>query len=184
VVLGIQLACPAFFNVVDVKTANLWKLQIALNTILFPTLVTFLLWRLGFADNMYLRTTKERYIPIIASNFFYFWSFYVLHKGDHVPDLLKLLLLSVFISSSLLLIATIFAKISMHATAWAVAVAFLVIWAYHYDCHNIVILITSLIIAIAVGFARLTHKDHTVAEVITGTIIGVVSVVGSAIAYL
>ncbi len=182
--LALKYACPVLFANVPHKTLIMWQMQIGLNTILFPALVVFLLWRLGFAENMYLRTTKERYVPIIASNFFYFWSFYVLHKQVASPPLLNLFLLCVFISSSLLLVATIFAKISMHATAWSVTLAFFVIFALKSPCASWQLVFATIAIFALVSMARLQLKEHTFAEIVTALIIGVISVIGCTIAYL
>ncbi|MCU0333556.1 MAG: hypothetical protein MUF62_00745, partial [Chitinophagaceae bacterium] len=51
--------------------------MVVLNTVLFPGLVVFLLWRLKFISSMQLHTQKERIMPLTISIVFYFWAFYV-----------------------------------------------------------------------------------------------------------
>jgi hypothetical protein len=172
--------CPTLFAKVDAKTVGLWKIQIGLNTILYPLLITFLLWRLGFAKNMYMRTNQERLGPLLGSILFYFWNYYVFHKDQNdAPMLMKSFLLGTFLSVSILFLTTIFTKMSMHTTAVAGACAALFLLGWHSDGMGYVPFGISLAALSIVVYSRLYLKEHTVAEIISGIIIGVVGQCGA-----
>jgi hypothetical protein len=171
-----MMLCPALFSKVDAKVIGLWKIQIGLNTILYPLLVAFLLWRLGFTKNMYMRTNQERLGPLMASILFYFWNYYVFHKDqNNAPMLMKSFLLATFISVSLLFLTTIFTKMSMHVAAIAGACSALLLLAILSPCASYMPFGISIGVLALVIWARLFLKEHTKAEVVSGLIIGIVS---------
>jgi membrane-associated phospholipid phosphatase len=171
-----MLFCPALFAKIDSKIVGLWKIQIGLNTILYPLLVAFLLWRLGFTKDMYMRTNQERLGPLMASILFYFWNYYVFHKDqNNAPMLMKSFLLATFISVSLLFLTTIFTKMSMHVTAISGASCAMLLLAIQSPCISYLPFLISIFVLALVVWARLYLKEHTKAEVISGLIIGIVS---------
>ena len=54
----------------------------------------------GFIDSVFLKTQKERIIPYIISNIFFFWMYLVFHNQPQVSPILTAFVFSVFISSS------------------------------------------------------------------------------------
>jgi hypothetical protein len=58
---------PYLFAAYDDKQKFLRLVSVFLLTTFFPALTVFLLWRLQFAQSIYLRTQKERIIPFVAS---------------------------------------------------------------------------------------------------------------------
>jgi hypothetical protein len=178
--LLMMAVCPALFAKVDAKTIGLWKITIGLNTILYPLLITFLLWRLGFAKDMYMRTNQERLGPLLGSILFYFWNYYVFHKDQNdAPLLMKSFLLGTFLSVSILFLTTIFTKMSMHTTAIAGACAALFLFAWQSPCHNYYPLAIGIGLLAIVMWSRMYLKEHTMAEIISGIIIGTVGQMGA-----
>ncbi|MCX8471867.1 MAG: hypothetical protein ORN55_08815 [Chitinophagaceae bacterium] len=176
VCMTMMLCCPALFISIDAKTIGLWKIQIGLNTILYPLLVTLLIWKLGFTKDMYMRTNQERLGPLMATILFYFWNFYVFHKSySEAPILLKSFLLATFISVSILFLTTIFTKMSMHTTALAGAASALFLLAIKTPCANYIPFVLAIVALAKVIWARLYLKEHTIAEIVSGVAIGVVS---------
>jgi membrane-associated phospholipid phosphatase len=172
-----MVLCPAMFASVDAKTLGLWKIQIGLNTILYPLLVTFLLWRLKFIDNLYMRTNQERLGTLIACILFYFWNYYVFHKSyaSEAPIVFKSFLLATFISVCILFLTTIFTKMSMHTTALSGACAGLFLFAIKSNCPNWIPFSAACVALISIIWSRLYLKEHTKAEVVSGIGIGIVS---------
>jgi hypothetical protein len=160
--------CPQLFANIDAKTITNWKLQLGFNTIMYPVLVTVLMWKLGFAKDIYLLTTQERLGPLMASTMFYFWNFYVFHKLTAAPFLFKSFLLGTFFTISILFFCSIFVKISMHAAAMGGALMALVLLAVQTPCNNWWPAIIAAICSLLVINARLIFKDHTRAEIILG----------------
>jgi membrane-associated phospholipid phosphatase len=160
---------------VSAKDLGLYNIQIICNTILYPGLVVFLMWRIGFIKSIFMREARERLGPLIASMLFFFWNYYVFYKLTEVPELFKIFLLGVFISTSTLFILTIFAKISMHTTSIGGALAALILAQIYYPCSMVTYLALAVIATILVSVSRLGLKVHTKAEVITGLLVGVMS---------
>jgi hypothetical protein len=178
--LLMMVLCPTLFAKIDAKTLGLWKIQIGLNTILYPLLISFLLWRLGFAKDMYMRTNQERLGPLLGSILFYFWNYYVFHKDQNdAPMLMKSFLLGTFLSVSILFLTTIFTKMSMHTTAIAGACAALFLLAWQSPCNNYLPFGISAAALAIVVWSRLFLKEHTLAEIVSGIAIGVVGQLGA-----
>ena len=178
--LVMMLVCPTLFAKVDAKIVGLWKIQIGLNTIMYPLLITFLLWRLGFAKDMYMRTNQERLAPLLGSILFYFWNYYVFQKDQNdAPMLMKSFLLGTFLSVSILFLTTIFTKMSMHTTAIAGACTGLLLMGWQSPCHIYNPFWISLVLLAIVVWSRLYLKEHTVAEIVSGILIGLMGQMGA-----
>ena len=105
---------PGFFTGVNVHEKQLIVIRVGYNTIFFPALTVLLLKALGFIKSIFLKTQKERIVPYIAANFFYFWMFLVLKNHHEIPSILTSFIFGTFLASSAALIANIYFKISMH----------------------------------------------------------------------
>ena len=147
--------------------------MVVLYTGFFPLVAVFLLWRLKFIPNIYLRTQKERIIPFVIAMFFFFWIYYVSRNLEAFPGSLKQFLMGVFISSASALFANIFTKISMHGMAVGGMVGFSFIQQFA-DVHwQSSWSLTALFIAGVVCTARLLLKEHRPVDVYAGFFTGV-----------
>jgi hypothetical protein len=63
-------------------------IRVAYNTIFYPALTVLLLKSLGFIDSILLKTQRERIIPYVAANIFYFWMYLVFRNQPDVPSIL------------------------------------------------------------------------------------------------
>ncbi len=68
---------PYLFAAYDPKQKFIRLLSVFVITVFFPAITVFLLWRLNFIESIYLQTQKERIIPFVSSNIFFFWAFWV-----------------------------------------------------------------------------------------------------------
>lgn len=141
----------------------------------FPLVTVLLSKALGFVESIYLRTQKDRIIPYVACGVYYFWMWYVLRNQQQVPRLLVMLALAVFLASSLGLILNSFIKISMHAMALGVMVAFLLVLAFRTDINFGFYIALALLITGLVSTARLINSDHHPVEVYLGLFVGVLA---------
>lgn len=156
--------------------------MIFINTVLFPTLVVFLLWRLGFAKNMFLETQKERIIPLVVSIIFYFWAYYVGRNIEYIPQALQQWLMGVFLCSCAAMFTNIFKKISLHTIGIGGFVAFCV-WQQATDMHwKSGWLMIGLLLAGLVGTARLIRNAHEPSDVYAGYLAGAICQVAAGIA--
>lgn len=161
---------PYLFAVFNEKQKTISLISIASQTVLFPALTVFLLWRLGFASSIFLRTQKERIIPYVASNIFFFWAFYV--SKTRFPGEMTFFFLGIFLASAAALMANNYFKISMHALGVGGAAAFMILLgAVNAQTGGMPIAITAIVAGI-VCTSRLLVSDHHPFEIYAGLVIG------------
>ena len=148
--------------------------MVLINTVLFPGLVVFLLWRLGFIKSIQLHTTRERIIPLVVSLIFYFWAWHVARNLDYVTDILEVWLLGVFVSSCAAMFCNIFFKISLHTLAAGSLATFHICASLSYEDWAFNFLFASLLVAGLVGTARLIKQAHEPGEVYAGYLAGAI----------
>lgn len=154
--------------------------MVGISVTFFPAFTVFLLWRLKFIQSILLRTQKERIIPYVAVNIFFFWAYYVSRNQANNPVLFTQFLLGVFIASSAALVINNFTKISMHTTSVVGAVVFLVYMAMRLGMAMGLPISISILICGIVCSARLWLKEHTLAEVGWGLLVGIFSQLAAA----
>ncbi len=150
------------------------KITVFWMTAFFPAFAVFLLWRLKFIENIYLRTQRERVAPYIISMIFYWWMWYLARNFTDQPIALKFYFFSIFIATAAGLICNAFFKISMHAMGVGGLMIFAIITAFYYQVYlgadlSIVLLITGLVCS-----ARLVLSEHSNFEIYAGLIVGAV----------
>lgn len=148
--------------------------MVFINTVLFPGLVVFLLWRLGFVKSLQLHTTRERIIPLVVGLIFYFWAWHVARNLDYVTNILEVWLLGVFASSCAAMFCNIFFKISLHTLGAGSLAAFHLCAALHYEDWAFTYLFASVLVAGLVGTARLIRQAHEPGEVYAGYLAGAI----------
>lgn len=156
-------------------------IRIAYSTIFFPAFTVLLLKGLGFIDSIFLKTQRERIIPYVAANFFYFWIYLVFRSQHEVPSILTAFIFGVFLSSSVALIANSYFKISMHALGVGALSGLLILIIFTGSPYSvflaamIVFLITGL-----VSTSRMILGDHYPFDIYTGLLFGIICQVISA----
>jgi hypothetical protein len=141
--------------------------------ILFPVVTVLLLRALNFIDTIYLNTRKDRIIPFIACNIWYFWIWYVWRNLPGSPKEIVILSMTIFLASSIGLMANIYMKVSMHAIAMGVMISFMMLLAFTQQVNFGIYISVSLFIAGLVCSARLIASDHTQKEIYTGLVTGI-----------
>lgn len=155
-----------------------WQLKLRLfgvfwMTAFFPAFAVFLLWRLKFSDGIFLRTQKERIVPYIITMFFYWWMHYLSRNFPDQPAVLKFFYTGIFICSVAGLLANNSYKISMHAMGVGGFAAALVLTSFYYQQTDGIAISLAVLVAGLVCSARLLLNEHTLKEVYTGLIAGV-----------
>ncbi|HNB81316.1 MAG TPA: hypothetical protein PLP34_07425 [Chitinophagaceae bacterium] len=168
----LKVFCTDVFAGIPPATQKWWLYIIGYTTILFPLLVVFLLWRLKFIESMQMHGLKERYGPLIASMLFYFWIFWLFHKQFAAPEWVQIFLFSVFINTVAVFMASIFFKISMHASAWGAVLGYAVLLLLRGIPGSLFFFLLVLLLAALAGTARLVLQAHTHRELYSGYICG------------
>lgn len=152
-----------------------WLVMILLNTILFPALVTFLLWRLGFTSSVQLPTQRERIIPLVVSIIFYFWAWNVSRNLTDFPPMLVQWLLGVFLSSCAAMFVNIFMKMSLHTLGMGGLLMFNIVAVQADPMYWPLWMVQVAILAAGItGTARLLRQAHTPGQVYAGYLAGII----------
>lgn len=165
---------PSYFAGYDLYDKFWLPLRVAYATIFLPLFTVFLLWRLKFINSMFLYTQKDRVIPYIVSNIYFFWLFWVFKNDPGVPNIMTSFIFGVFIVSSAALIANVFFKVSMHAIAMGGMIALFLIILQQNTMLMTVPLCMALFIAGLVCTSRLIVSDHEPKEIYWGLFLGAV----------
>lgn len=137
----------------------------------FPLMTTLLSKALGFIQSVYLKTQKDRILPYIVCEIFYFWAWYVF-RNIHFPREIVMFALGVFLACSLGLILNAYMKISMHTMSLGlVCTFFLLAGMFSSSSYGIYISI-ALFIAGITATARLIDSNHTEKEIYFGFFVG------------
>ncbi|MCU0321421.1 MAG: hypothetical protein MUE72_03345 [Chitinophagaceae bacterium] len=141
-------------------------------TAFFPAFAVFLMWRLKFIDNIFLRTQKERIIPFFVSMFFYWWMYYLGKNFKDQPEVLKFFFFGIFISTSIGVIINNYIKISLHGMAMGGALTAIVLFSFYYQTSLGLPIIIATIITGLVATSRFIAGSHTNTEMYGGLILG------------
>ncbi len=172
---------PGYFNGIS-ENNKIWVLlRVANNMVFFPAVLVLLLKGVGFIDSIFLKTQKERIIPYIASGTFFFWMYLVFRNQSQVPLILTAFVFSVFISSSVALIANIYFKISMHAIGVGGLLGLMLVILFTNTSSPVTLpFVIALLITGIVCTSRLIVSNHTQKDVYLGVLYGILcQVVGA-----
>lgn len=142
----------------------------------FPLVSILLLKALKFIPSIKLKERRDRIIPFIICNIWYFWIWYVWRNLPQVSPEMVIFAMGVFLASSIGLLFNIYMKISMHGIALGTAVSFLCMVALQYGLGWGGYIAIALLITGLVGTARLLLSDHTAQEVYWGLAVGVMGI--------
>ena len=153
-----------------------WQLKIILAQFfiyytLFPLATTFFSKFLGFIDSVYLKTQKDRILPYIVCEIFYFWGWYVF-RNLHFPREVVMFALGVFLACSLGLILNTYMKISMHTISLGVVCTFFVLAGFSGATSYGLYITVAFLVAGLTATARLIDSNHTEREVYFGLFAG------------
>lgn len=167
---------PAGFVGLTPKQLGLWFLSIGITGVFFPLFSIALMKPLGFIESYHMPTAKERTIPLMVSMIFYFWVSHVFNSIPGSPPLaLKVLLLGNFYGIIALFIVNIFTKISLHTGAAGGMVGLIIVLMLISTVNMTIPLLVSLVVAGAIGTARMVLGAHQKGDIWLGYIIGILA---------
>ncbi|MDP4285028.1 MAG: hypothetical protein Q8891_11420 [Bacteroidota bacterium] len=155
---------------------RLWiVIRVGYNTIFYPALTVLLLKAVGFIKSIFLKTQRERIIPYIATNFFYFWVYLVLRSQPEVPIILTSFIFGIFLASSLALIANIYFKISMHALGVGSLSGLMLIIIFSGSSYTVFLpVMIAFMITGLVCTSRMIVSDHKPFDIYSGLFFGII----------
>ncbi len=138
-------------------------------------LVTILLTKaLGLVQSVYLKTQKDRIIPYVICEIYYFWGWYVSRNLSYPKELIRFEL-GIFLSACLGMILNNFIKVSMHGLCFGVVSAFMLIYGLERMDNAGFYLTAALLISGIVCTARMITNDHDSKEIYTGLMSGMIA---------
>ncbi len=167
---------PGFFTGIPYEEKIYILIRVAYNTIFFPLFTILLLKGLGFIKSIFLKTQRERIIPYVASNIYYFWMYLVFRNQPAVPWILTSFIFGIFLSSSFALLANVYFKISMHALGMGAFSGLMLVIIFSGLSYSVflpamlVFLLTGLVCT-----SRMIVSDHLPVDIYAGIFLGIVS---------
>lgn len=143
-----------------------WTLVYVLGAIGLPTVYIYYLLRRGIISDFHIRNRQERYNPMFFTVVTTTLAWLGLRLGG-APDQLTMFAFIGIFQTALLLLITVYWKISVHTTAIAALSIFLV-GMFGWQASGALLLIP------LVAWARLRTNSHTLRQTIGGTIAGTV----------
>lgn len=154
---------------------ELSMIKVFVLTFFFPLITILMMIKLGFVKSLQMKDQKERLFPYIAVSIYFLWAFMVFFKGsDHLIFVLILLSISIAALFSMI-VNTMSIKISMHTVGLGIAIGLVrtLMELSNFNLLNVFLL--TLLIAGAVGTARLLLKAHSSQEIYVGYLVGLFS---------
>lgn len=153
-----------------------WLLIVAYSTIVFPLLVTFLLWRMKFIESMEMKNPRERYIPLIASMLFYFWVFWVFHKSLDANRWFQIFLLGNFLIAVFTFLGTLLNKVSLHTAAYVGVFLYVLFLNSATQFQDTPLLLMATVCIIVIPYSRYQLGAHDKKQLILGAICGAIPI--------
>ncbi len=157
------------FDVIRAKVTSLFIL-----TILLPILSYFLLKTLGKTKTIYLKTTKERVIPLLINGVIILLILKRVLPINQIPELYFFFIGTLISTMTCLALALANFKASIHMIAIAGVFMFAIALSIHFSININGSLALMAIITGAIATSRLHLKAHTPIELLFGFFIGFV----------
>ncbi|MFP4288700.1 MAG: hypothetical protein ACLFQS_05545 [Bacteroidales bacterium] len=153
------------------KAQNLIVLIVFVNTGLAPLLTIYFLSRSQIISNVSLNSRKDRLIPNLVSVMFYLFTLYLFMQAKLPSFVIHFMAAAVVLTFSGFII-TLFWKISIHMLSIGGMIGLLLSFSLLLQKEIPLIIVLSIVLAGALGSARIVLKAHTPPQVYTGFITG------------
>lgn len=172
----VLLVNPHMYGYFGQKLHIVWLIIVFALTFVFPAIWLIMMKRLEMIDSMELHTSRERIIPFIATITFYLWTTWMFKPGGNLKipanELIFLMMAGASIAGFIGFFINVFTKVSIHTMSAGnmLGLALPLIRYSTYDLRLLLVLV--ILIAGAVGTARLILQVHTTRQVLLGYLIG------------
>ncbi|MEN7548536.1 hypothetical protein AAG747_11485 [Rapidithrix thailandica] len=158
----------------DQKAQALLLLYIGIFTLGFPFLSVYLLYRSGFIESIFMKSRKERPIPLLISFVYQAMLTYVLINKLHAGELISSIMLGLTVTLFLVTVISLFYKISLHSSAIGSVLGVIMGIDYVYSQYSLVYPAITVLMAMGlVMAARLALDAHTPKQIYSGVAVGV-----------
>jgi len=150
-------------------------IQVFFLTFGLPTISLILMKAMGLIPNLYLENPKDRIIPYVSTGVFYLWLSVNAYFTPIFPHTFTVICIGATVALFMAFIANIGSKVSLHAVGMGgmMAICFIAMIQFSYQDITVIFL-GVIILAGAVGTARLILGAHELREVVSGYVIGMI----------
>jgi len=190
--LLLLLINPYLFGVSSVQApeARLLLLLVFLYTFFMPAVAFVVMYFLGFISDLQVPDRQERIAPYLITGLLYMWVYYNFSKTGQMPPAYISFMLGTVIALFAAFLLNIFTKVSAHTVGMGGLLAMLLISMLRFsygsfalevrhggtvDVSVLYLFILFVVVAGAVGTARLLLKAHDLPDVAGGYFIGFVA---------
>ena len=148
-------------------------LMVYISTILMPSLLIHLYRKFQGWTSKELGRKERRVVPYLISILCYFGCFFLMEYRN-TPRVISIILVAALVIQMVCALINVWWKISTHTAAIGGVSGGLVVYSIAFSFNPIWWLAFVILLAGMVGTARMILRQHTLAQVVTGFLVGVV----------
>lgn len=148
-------------------------LTVYISTILMPSLLIHLYRKFQGWTSKELGRKERRVVPYLISILCYFGCFFLMEYRN-TPRVISIILVTALVIQMVCALINVWWKISTHTAAIGGVAGGLVVYSIAFSFNPIWWLAFVILLAGMVGTARMILRQHTLAQVVTGFLVGVV----------
>lgn len=148
-------------------------LTVYISTILMPSLLIHLYRRFQGWTSKELGRKERRIVPYLISILCYFGCFFLMEYRN-TPRVISIILVAALVIQMVCALINVWWKISTHTAGIGGLAGGLVVYSIAFSFNPIWWLAFVILLAGIVGTARMILRQHTLAQVVTGFLVGVV----------
>lgn len=148
-------------------------LMVYISTILMPSLLIHLYRKFHGWTSKELGRKERRVVPYLISILCYFGCFFLMEYRN-TPRVISIILVAALVIQMVCALINVWWKISTHTAAIGGVAGGLVVYSIAFSFNPIWWLAFVILLAGMVGTARMILRQHTLAQVVTGFLVGVV----------
>ena len=148
-------------------------LRVYISTILMPSLLIHLYRKFQGWTSKELGRKERRVVPYLISILCYFGCFFLMEYRN-TPRVISIILVAALVIQMVCALINVWWKISTHTAAIGGVAGGLVVYSIAFSFNPIWWLAFVILLAGMVGTARMILRQHTLAQVVTGFLVGVV----------
>lgn len=160
------------FSYLPIEHKRIIYLIVFVSTCMLPLVLMPLFLLLGVIKSIYMEERRERILPTVFTGMFFCLGYYFLSRIPIVPSFIQSFMLATIIAISLALLITLFWKVSMHMIGIGGLTGALLALSFRFGIDIWLLFSMALVLAGALGSARLYLNAHTPAQVHVGFLLG------------
>lgn len=152
-------------------------LIVLLCNVMLPVSIIPVLFYIRHINNLNIDEKRERIIPLFFTTICFYIGYNIISRYSH-SQLINLFMLSTTIIVVVIMLTSIFWKISLHMTGIGGITGLIIILSYLYRADLIFLLCAAILISGIIASARLVIGSHNLLQIIAGYLLGFVGVLG------